>query len=161
MFASVLGEVGVLRCSILIEGRDTIEYKQKEKQIILLLFLWAKMDSNHRSRKTADLQSAPFGHSGICPNGLSFERHCKGTIIFWNSKRIAIFFYRICFDFNANKFHVILFCLFEALLGIFTLFALANRPLFAVSKQSKSTQKHLSTKLEIKSKQTLIMMIKC
>ena len=28
---------------------------------------WAKMDSNHRSRKTADLQSAPFGHSGICP----------------------------------------------------------------------------------------------
>ena len=26
------------------------------------------MDSNHRSRKTADLQSAPFGHSGICPN---------------------------------------------------------------------------------------------
>ena len=30
-------------------------------------FLWAKMDSNHRSRKTADLQSAPFGHSGICP----------------------------------------------------------------------------------------------
>ena len=27
----------------------------------------AKMDSNHRSHKTADLQSAPFGHSGICP----------------------------------------------------------------------------------------------
>ena len=30
-------------------------------------FLWAKMDSNHRRRKPADLQSAPFGHSGICP----------------------------------------------------------------------------------------------
>ena len=29
--------------------------------------LWAKMDSNHRRRKPADLQSAPFGHSGICP----------------------------------------------------------------------------------------------
>ena len=29
--------------------------------------MWAKMDSNHRSRKTADLQSAPFGHSGIRP----------------------------------------------------------------------------------------------
>ena len=28
---------------------------------------WVVMDSNHRSRKTADLQSAPFGHSGICP----------------------------------------------------------------------------------------------
>ena len=34
---------------------------------LLPQFLWAKMDSNHRSRKTADLQSAPFGHSGICP----------------------------------------------------------------------------------------------
>ena len=30
-------------------------------------FMWAKMDSNHRRRKPADLQSAPFGHSGICP----------------------------------------------------------------------------------------------
>ena len=25
------------------------------------------MDSNHRRRKPADLQSAPFGHSGNCP----------------------------------------------------------------------------------------------
>ena len=32
-----------------------------------MFFLWAKMDSNHRRRKPADLQSAPFGHSGICP----------------------------------------------------------------------------------------------
>ena len=30
-------------------------------------FLWAKMDSNHRRYKPADLQSAPFGHSGIRP----------------------------------------------------------------------------------------------
>ena len=29
--------------------------------------LWAKMDSNHRRYKPADLQSAPFGHSGIRP----------------------------------------------------------------------------------------------
>ena len=39
-------------------------------RLVCILFfntLWAKMDSNHRSRKTADLQSAPFGHSGICP----------------------------------------------------------------------------------------------
>ena len=28
---------------------------------------WARMDSNHRRHKPADLQSAPFGHSGICP----------------------------------------------------------------------------------------------
>ena len=33
-------------------------------------FKWAKMDSNHRRRKPADLQSAPFGHSGICPFAL-------------------------------------------------------------------------------------------
>ena len=32
------------------------------------------MDSNHRSRKTADLQSAPFGHSGICPNSCHYFR---------------------------------------------------------------------------------------
>ena len=31
------------------------------------LALWAGEDSNLRSRKTADLQSAPFGHSGTCP----------------------------------------------------------------------------------------------
>ena len=30
------------------------------------------MDSNHRRRKPADLQSAPFGHSGICP----FKKLC-------------------------------------------------------------------------------------
>ena len=28
---------------------------------------WAEEDSNLRSPKTADLQSAPFSHSGICP----------------------------------------------------------------------------------------------
>ena len=31
------------------------------------LLKWVVMDSNHRSRKTADLQSAPFGHSGNHP----------------------------------------------------------------------------------------------
>ena len=30
-------------------------------------FVWAVMDSNHRRRKPAELQSAPFGHSGNCP----------------------------------------------------------------------------------------------
>ena len=28
---------------------------------------WEKMDSNHRSEDATDLQSAPFGHSGILP----------------------------------------------------------------------------------------------
>ena len=33
------------------------------------------MDSNHRRRKPADLQSAPFGHFGIYPEkGRSFIR---------------------------------------------------------------------------------------
>ena len=63
--------------------------------------------------------------------------------------------FRICLDFTANKYYVILFSLFEALFTIFTLFVLANRPLFAATKQCKSAQKHLSTKLEIKSKQIL------
>ena len=34
---------------------------------MLSIALWVRMDSNHRSRKTADLQSAPFGHSGTHP----------------------------------------------------------------------------------------------
>lgn len=34
---------------------------------IFKLGKWAVMDSNHRRRKPADLQSAPFGHSGNCP----------------------------------------------------------------------------------------------
>ena len=33
----------------------------------LRVIVWVRMDSNHRSRKTADLQSAPFGHSGTHP----------------------------------------------------------------------------------------------
>ena len=32
-----------------------------------LIKKWAEVDSNHRSLATADLQSAPFSHSGIYP----------------------------------------------------------------------------------------------
>ena len=46
----------------------------------ILYCWWVVMDSNHRSRKTADLQSAPFGRSGNYP--LPFKR-CKVTIIYW------------------------------------------------------------------------------
>ena len=53
--------------------------------------LWAKMDSNHRRRKPADLQSAPFGHSGICPFVLLrrfvSQLRCKDTTIYLNSKQ--------------------------------------------------------------------------
>ena len=111
-------------------------------------------------------------------------------------------FPRICLDFTANKFYVILFGLFEALFTIFTLFVLANRPLFifnedrlyslsivseltcarwhypccdqtvqicsrrgmkasvatteaSASQRSATCRPHLSTKIEIKSKQIL------
>ncbi len=33
----------------------------------MLVFKWAVMDSNHRRRTPAELQSAPFVHSGNCP----------------------------------------------------------------------------------------------
>ena len=73
---------------------------------LLPQFLWAKMDSNHRSRKTADLQSAPFGHSGICPFLLSrrfvSQTRCKDTTIYLNSKSIL--------SFLLQKLHIRLLC---------------------------------------------------
>ena len=47
------------------------------------------MDSNHRSRETADLQSAPFGHSGICPLVLT---GAKVRIIFVLKEFLFYFF---------------------------------------------------------------------
>ena len=35
--------------------------------------MWVVMDSNHRRRKPADLQSAPFGHSGNHPFRASIQ----------------------------------------------------------------------------------------
>ena len=49
---------------------------------------WAKMDSNHRRRAPADLQSAPFGHSGIRPSRDFFRRHCDESRFVWASCRI-------------------------------------------------------------------------
>ena len=55
-------------------------FLKMEKQGGKIVFLkWVLMDSNHRSRKTADLQSAPFGHSGKHPFSKS---GCKGTHLF-------------------------------------------------------------------------------
>ena len=64
--------------------------------------VWAKMDSNHRRRKPADLQSAPFGHSGICPSCFVFatlisELRCKGSAYFLNTKHFIDFFLKKCF----------------------------------------------------------------
>ena len=65
------------------------------------------MDSNHRRRKPADLQSAPFGHSGICPTFhqrtfFSFRASCRirtndpeiTNHVLWPTelKRLVVFF---------------------------------------------------------------------
>ena len=53
--------------------------------------VWAKMDSNHRRRTPADLQSAPFGHSGICP---PLFCDAKVSIISETAKRSPPFLWR-------------------------------------------------------------------
>ena len=61
------------------------------------------MDSNHRRRKPADLQSAPFGHSGNYPFKIEIFRHssernpdfdCKGRHNFETYKLFRDFFSR-------------------------------------------------------------------
>ena len=56
-------------------------------------FMWAKMDSNHRRRKPADLQSAPFGHSGICPFAFeALSTACRvGLFLNCDAKILLIF----------------------------------------------------------------------
>ena len=54
------------------------------------LGLWAKMDSNHRRYKPADLQSAPFGHSGIRPVEMPLHLIC-------DCKYMHYFLYRSIF----------------------------------------------------------------
>ena len=49
------------------QSKQKEELKPRSKLFALFLFLWAGEDSNLWSRKTADLQSAPFGRSGTCP----------------------------------------------------------------------------------------------
>ena len=51
------------------------------------LAVWVVMDSNHRSRKTADLQSAPFGRSGNYPLAFSLSIQSVNSL-FWASCRI-------------------------------------------------------------------------
>ena len=47
-------------------------FQNKSPIVLLSGSWWEKMDSNHRRYKPADLQSAPFGHSGILPFLVSF-----------------------------------------------------------------------------------------
>ena len=48
----------------------------------LLLLMWGEKDSNLRSRKTTDLQSVPFGHSGISPICLAARNGAVFTPLF-------------------------------------------------------------------------------
>ena len=52
------------------DTQEKLNNNKKGSPIGEPLFLWVLMDSNHRSRKTADLQSAPFGHSGKHPSAV-------------------------------------------------------------------------------------------
>ncbi len=53
---------------------------------------WEKMDSNHRRLTSADLQSAPFGHSGILPkNPDRNARGDKSNYDFSKNQKIPIF----------------------------------------------------------------------
>ena len=82
--------------AILQQVRSTIDYqatKKRERKVPLPL--WAKMDSNHRRRAPADLQSAPFGHSGIRPFGKPTAKIvtnlelCKQNVAFlWRLRRL-------------------------------------------------------------------------
>ena len=49
--------------------------------------MWAKMDSNHRRRKPADLQSAPFGHS--CFNNESGRRGSNPRPSAWKANALS------------------------------------------------------------------------
>ena len=49
-----------------------IKSKKETGHTVWFLFFWGKVDTNHRSDATTDLQSAPFGLSGIPPYSINF-----------------------------------------------------------------------------------------
>ena len=58
------------KCQVLNGGKNHHGGKKtppKKRLLSESLLVWAGVDSNHRSLATADLQSAPFSHSGTYP----------------------------------------------------------------------------------------------
>ena len=53
------------------EENEKSEPFSNRKQVRIFLVWWARVDSNHRSWKAADLQSVPIGHSGTRPDSIS------------------------------------------------------------------------------------------
>ena len=52
------------------EENEKSEPFSNRKQVRIFLVWWARVDSNHRSWKAADLQSVPIGHSGTRPDSI-------------------------------------------------------------------------------------------
>ena len=46
---------------------ETLQQNKEDPALSHQVFWWEIVDSNHGSRTTTDLQSAPFGHSGNLP----------------------------------------------------------------------------------------------
>ena len=62
-FCEIFASLGITKINFV----SALVYRKNSAYLELNYRSWAVMDSNHRSRKTAELQSAPFGHSGNCP----------------------------------------------------------------------------------------------
>ena len=64
-------ETGLEPATLCLEGRYSSQLSYSRNTIKLLrlrIKWWTGKDSNLRRPKPADLQSAPFSHSGTCPN---------------------------------------------------------------------------------------------
>ena len=69
-FKKIERKTGLKPATLSLEGWCSIDWATSAKNDTAsrpVVTLWEKMDSNHRRHKPADLQSAPFGHSGILP----------------------------------------------------------------------------------------------
>ena len=58
------------------EENEKSEPFSNRKQVRIFLVWWARVDSNHRSWKAADLQSVPIGHSGTRPYSIRSLTDC-------------------------------------------------------------------------------------
>ena len=85
-----------MRCSLFLLDFRIVSRKsgfdcglQQKKNTQKLTFLgvlswWARVDSNHRSWKAADLQSVPIGHSGTRPYPICSHRWLPVYFIIWS-----------------------------------------------------------------------------
>ena len=79
---AVVADESNMRIAIVPEENEKSEPFSNRKQVRIFLVWWARVDSNHRSWKAADLQSVPIGHSGTRP--YSFCVHCRTTCLVYH-----------------------------------------------------------------------------